>query len=75
MDSLKVNLAYLVEIELLNSLVLGDSIGIKDVAVAYQEAYGVEPKTQWLGSLDDLHDKLVATRKAQPQNIYAWMGL
>ena len=59
----------------LTSVVLGDSISIKQVAAAYSEVYGVEPEMMRLGSLEDLHRQFVETRKAQPNNIYTWMPL
>lgn len=59
---------------MLNRPVRGDAVSAKEIAAIYHEVYDVEPKVQRLGSLDDLHTRLMETRKAQPDNVYAWMG-
>lgn len=56
-------------------LVLGDSISVQDIAATFKEIYGTEAKVQRLGSLEDLYNKLIETRKAQPHNPFAWMSL
>jgi len=53
---------------------LGDRNSIKDLATAYQEAYGVAPQLQQMGSLQELHDTMTQIFKEQSGNPFAWMG-
>lgn len=55
--------------------VLGDRKSAKEMAELYQKVYGVEPKIQRLGSLEDLYEKMTAVFKEQGPNSYAWMGM
>jgi hypothetical protein len=55
--------------------VLGDSKSIKEIASSFEKVYGVPLSLQRLGSLEDLHGKMIAAQKAHPQNTYAWAGL
>ncbi|KAF7920056.1 hypothetical protein EAE99_008177 [Botrytis elliptica] len=53
----------------------GDSKSIKKLAHLYREAFGVEPNSQRLGSLQDLHDNMTSAFKENPRNGFAWIGL
>ncbi|KAJ9608223.1 hypothetical protein H2200_007211 [Cladophialophora chaetospira] len=55
--------------------VLGDRKSTKEIAAAIERAYGTSIELKRLGSLDDLYAKLRATMEANPQNMYAWMGM
>ncbi|KAF7943190.1 hypothetical protein EAE96_011127 [Botrytis aclada] len=53
----------------------GDSKSFKKLARSYQEAFGVEPNIQRLGSLKNLHDNMTSVFKRNPRNGLAWTGL
>jgi hypothetical protein len=55
--------------------VLGDRKSVKEMAHLFQEAYGVEPQIQRMGSLEDLHETMISVFKEQPDNPFAWMGM
>ncbi len=54
---------------------MGDRKSAKEMAELYQKVYGVEPKIQRLGSLEDLYEKMTAVFKEQGPSSYAWMGM
>lgn len=54
-------------------VVAGDTTSVREAAAAYKDVYGVDPKTENVGSLDDLHKVMVDAQKAEPNNIWAWM--
>ena len=45
------------------------------MAEAYQKVYGVEPKVQRLGSLEELYQKMMAVFNEKDPSYYAWAGL
>ncbi|CAJ2513566.1 Uu.00g016850.m01.CDS01 [Anthostomella pinea] len=54
--------------------IVGDRISVKGMAQAYSHAYGVEPKVECQGSLDELYKSAKESFKQDPKNAYAWMG-
>ena len=56
-------------------VVLGDSKSIKDMAQVYEKAYGVKPKVERQGSLDDLYSAMKDAYKNNPETRWAWMGM
>ena len=54
-----------------NGAALRHRKSIKQLAQLYEEAYGVAPLIQRMGSMEDLKDKLAAAFKAESRNPYA----
>lgn len=54
---------------------MGDSKSVKQLAQAYENVYGIQPKLERQGSLDDLVAVKKQAFEADPQNSFAWMGL
>jgi hypothetical protein len=55
--------------------VLGDKKNIFDIAQAFEKVYGLKPKMQCQGSLDDLHATMHKIFAKDPSNVYAWLAL
>ncbi|KAH8657221.1 hypothetical protein BGZ60DRAFT_532068 [Tricladium varicosporioides] len=55
--------------------VLGDRKSVKEMAQVYQKVYGIEPRVERLGSLEELFTKMTTVFNKSPQNIFAWMGM
>ncbi|KAI7215983.1 hypothetical protein KC333_g5136 [Hortaea werneckii] len=54
---------------------LGDRKNIFQIAQAMNKTYGVQPKLQCQGSLEDLRRVMHETFAKDPSNIYAWLAL
>ncbi|RKU39927.1 hypothetical protein DL546_001403 [Coniochaeta pulveracea] len=54
---------------------LGDRKSIREIAGAFKTVYGIEPKLERLGSLDDLYKRMHALRADNPSDIYGYMSL
>lgn len=55
--------------------VIGSRASVRDIAATFEKVYGIQPKIERLGSLEELFDLMHAKKKAEPQNIYAWLPL
>ncbi len=55
--------------------VVGDRKTIKEIAASFSKVYGVTPKLESYGTLQELHDKMHAIRAAAPENIFGYMFL
>ncbi|KAK4194479.1 hypothetical protein QBC40DRAFT_311416 [Triangularia verruculosa] len=53
---------------------LGDRKSTKQLAVEFEEVYGVTPTLECLGTVEELQAKMEATRAKEPQNIFAWLA-
>ncbi|KAF4968325.1 hypothetical protein FSARC_4271 [Fusarium sarcochroum] len=54
---------------------LGDRKSIKEIAAAFDKVYGVKPRLERLGSLEDLKTKMHALREKNPADIYSYLAL
>ncbi|EEU33939.1 uncharacterized protein NECHADRAFT_55821 [Fusarium vanettenii 77-13-4] len=54
---------------------LGDRKSIKEIAATFQEVYGIQPKLERLGSLDDLKTQMNALRAKNPSGVFSYMFL
>jgi hypothetical protein len=54
---------------------LGDRKSILDIAAAFEKVYGFKPKTERLGSLDELKAHMQAKRAEKPADVYSYMPL
>lgn len=54
--------------------VLGDRKSTKQLAAEFEEVYGVAPRLDCLGTVEELQTKMEATREKEPQNIFAWLA-
>ncbi|KAM0293825.1 hypothetical protein ACHAO9_001511 [Fusarium lateritium] len=54
---------------------LGDRKSIKEIAATFDKVYGVKPKLERLGSLEDLKLKMHTLREKNPAEIYSYMPL
>ncbi|KAJ3544622.1 hypothetical protein NM208_g2954 [Fusarium decemcellulare] len=54
---------------------LGDRKSINEIAATFQKVYGIEPKLERLGCLEDLKTKMHALREQNPADIYTYMPL
>lgn len=55
--------------------VLGDRKSIRQIADEFAEVHGRRPALERLGSIEDLYNKIQATYKKDPANIYAYLAL
>ncbi|VBB79536.1 Putative protein of unknown function [Podospora comata] len=53
---------------------LGDRKSTKQLAAEFEEVYGVAPRLDCLGTVEELQTKMEATREKEPQNIFAWLA-
>ncbi|KAK0666036.1 hypothetical protein QBC41DRAFT_375597 [Cercophora samala] len=53
---------------------LGDRKSTKQLAAEFEEVYGVAPKLECLGTVEELKTKMESTREKEPQNIFAWLA-
>jgi hypothetical protein len=58
-----------------NSLVLGDRKSFKQIAESFGNVYGIDPKLESLGTLQELHDKMHAIRAEAPHEFFNYMFL
>ncbi|KAL0939661.1 NmrA-like family protein [Colletotrichum truncatum] len=54
---------------------LGDRKTIKEIAASFKEVYGIEPKLERLGSLDELKTRMHSLRQENPADIFKYMSL
>ncbi|KAL7754774.1 hypothetical protein ACKLNR_015444 [Fusarium oxysporum f. sp. zingiberi] len=54
---------------------LGDRKSINEIAATFDKVYGVKPKLERLGSLEDLKTKMHALREKNPTDVYSYMPL
>ncbi|KAL2688940.1 hypothetical protein Neosp_002990 [[Neocosmospora] mangrovei] len=54
---------------------LADRKSIKEIAATFQEVYGIQPKLERLGSLDDLKTQMNALRAKNPSDVFSYMFL
>ena len=54
---------------------LGDSKSWPEIASIYADVYGVKPKVERQGTLDELRTTMKAVFQKDPKNMYAWIGL
>ncbi|EXM17085.1 hypothetical protein RAB80_005542 [Fusarium oxysporum f. sp. vasinfectum] len=54
---------------------LGDRKSIKEIAATFDKVYGVKPKLERLGSLEDLKTKMHVLREKNPTDVYSYMPL
>ncbi|KAH8817758.1 nmrA-like family protein [Flagelloscypha sp. PMI_526] len=54
---------------------LGGRSTIFEIAESFKKVYGVTPKLNNLGSLEDLYEMMHARRAEQPKNIYSFVAL
>jgi hypothetical protein len=55
--------------------VLGDRKSLKDIAASFEKVYGIKPKVESRGTLQELHDKMHAIRAQDPQDYFKYMFL
>ncbi|OQV09740.1 EthD domain-containing protein [Cladophialophora immunda] len=55
--------------------VRGDSKSAKEMADVLEKEYGVRFTLENLGSLDDLYQKMVSARQANPKEPWKWLGM
>ena len=61
-----------VTFQLLTGSVLGDRASTKEIASMVKDAYGIEPKMESLGSMDDLFKEMTELRAKNPDTLMAW---
>ncbi|KAK4172178.1 hypothetical protein QBC36DRAFT_363592 [Triangularia setosa] len=53
---------------------LGDRKSTKQLAAEFGEVYSVTPTMKCLGTVEELHTEMKATREKEPGNIFAWLA-
>ncbi|KAI0104531.1 nmrA-like family protein [Daldinia grandis] len=54
---------------------LGGRATVREIAASFEEVYGVKPKLEGHGSMDDLFKKMHELRKNDPQHIFSYIFL
>ncbi|EXJ95695.1 hypothetical protein A1O1_00818 [Capronia coronata CBS 617.96] len=52
---------------------LGACSTTHEIAATYEKVYGIKPKTECLGSLEELYEQMHRLRKNEPENVYSYM--
>lgn len=55
--------------------VRGDKKSVKEMAQLYEQIYSTKVSFECHGTVEELGQKMVAARKAEPDNLSAWLGL
>lgn len=54
---------------------LGDKKTLRQIAEEYEEVYGVKPKLESKGSMEEGHEKMTALFKQDPKNKWAYLAM
>ncbi len=54
---------------------LGDRKSLKEIAASFEKVYGIKPKVESRGTLQELHDKMHAIRAQDPNDYFKYMFL
>ncbi|KAI8965324.1 nmrA-like family protein [Daldinia sp. FL1419] len=54
---------------------VGGSSSIREIAESFEKVYGIKPKLERQGSVDDLYKHMHELRKSNPQNVFSYMFL
>ncbi|KAI6083684.1 nmrA-like family protein, partial [Hypoxylon rubiginosum] len=54
---------------------VGGRASFREIARSFEKVYGVQPKLECQGSLDDLFNRMHELRRSNPQNLFSYMFL
>ncbi|KAF3926066.1 hypothetical protein ABW20_dc0109394 [Dactylellina cionopaga] len=54
---------------------VGDALTFRQITESFEKIYGVKPKLENLGSLEELYTKMHELRNTQPQNLFSYLFL